>query len=71
MVMEGAMANVLRDQKFAQMYTDAEQLLKNAPLRALQGERIAASQDERRGRALAMQFNARLRQVSSRTGSRA
>lgn len=63
MVMEGAMANVLRDQKFAQMYTDAEQLLKNAPLRALQGERIAASQDERRGRALAMQFNARLGQV--------
>lgn len=63
MVMEGAMANVLRDPKFAQMYTDAEQLLKNSPLRSLQGERIAASQDERRGRALAMQFNARLGQV--------
>ena len=63
MVMEGAMANVLRDPKFAQMYTDAEQLLRNSPLRALQGERIAASQDERKGRALSMQFNARLGQV--------
>lgn len=63
MVMEGAMAKVLGDPKFAQVYADAAQLLQNAPLRNLQGERIAASQDERRGRALAAQFNARLGQV--------
>lgn len=63
MVLEGAMARVLSDQKFAQMYADAAQLLQNAPLRTLQGERLAASQDERRGRALAAQFNARLGQV--------
>lgn len=63
MVMEGAMAKVLGDPKFAQMYADAAQLLQNAPLRNLQGERIAASQDERRGRAMAAQFNARLGQV--------
>jgi hypothetical protein len=63
MVLEGAMAKVLGDQKFARMYADAAQLLQNAPVRSLQGERLVASQDERKGRALAAQFNARLGQV--------
>ena len=62
-VMEGAMAQVLGDAKFAQMYTDAAQLIANAPLRKLQGDRIGGDQDERRGRQLAAQFNARLGQV--------
>lgn len=62
-VMEGAMATVLSDKKFAQMYADAAQLIANAPMRRLQGERIAGDQDERRGRQLAAQFNTRLGQV--------
>ena len=62
-VLEGAMAQILSDQKFAQMYRDAAQLMANAPLRRLQGERLAGDQDERKARQLAAQFNTRLGQI--------
>ena len=62
-VMEGAMAEVLSDAKFAQLYRDAAQLIANAPMRRLQGDKIGGDQDERRGRQLAAQFNARLGQT--------
>lgn len=62
-VLEGAMAQVLGDPKFAQLYRDAAQLVANAPMRRLQGERLAADQDERRGRQMAAQFNAKLGQI--------
>lgn len=62
-VLEGAMAQVLGDVKFAQMYKDAADLIANAPMRRLQGERLAADQDERKGRQMAAQFNAKVGQV--------
>lgn len=62
-MVEGAMATILGDQKFAQMYRDAAQLMANAPLRRQQGEKLAAQQDEQRARALAAQFNTRLGQI--------
>ena len=62
-ILEGSMAQILNEQKYAQMYRDAAQLAANAPLRRLQGEKLAADQDERRARQLAAQFNARLGQI--------
>ena len=62
-IMEGAYAEVLKDQKFAQMYQDAQRLLAEAPMRRMRNEGMAADQDERKARAMAAQFNTRLGQV--------
>jgi len=62
-VVEGAMSELLTDQKFAQMYHDAQSLLSNAPMRRLRNEGMAAGEDEVRARGLAAQFNTRLGQV--------
>lgn len=62
-VVEGAFAEILRDKQYAQMYQDAQELLVNAPLRRLAGEKLAADADERKARQYAAQFNTRLGQV--------
>lgn len=62
-IVEGAMSQILGDPKFAQLYRDAAQLMANAPLRRLQGEKLAAQQDEQRARGMAAQFNTRLGQI--------
>lgn len=62
-IVEGAYAEILKDQKFAQMYTDAQRLLAEAPMRRMRGESLAAAQDERKGRQIAAQFNARFGQI--------
>lgn len=62
-MVEGAMAELLGDQKFAQMYQDAQSLLSTAPMRKLRNEGAFASQDEVKARGLAAQFNTRLGQM--------
>lgn len=62
-VVEGAMATLLKDQKFAQMYADARNLLSSAPMRRLRNEGAFAQQDEQRARGMAAQFNTRLGQL--------
>lgn len=62
-VVNGALNELLSDQKFAQMYQDAAKMLRDAPLRRLHNEGLAAGQDEIKARQMAMQFNARLGQV--------
>lgn len=62
-MVEGAMADLLGDQKFAQMYQDAQKLLSAAPMRKLRNEGAFASQDEMKARGMAAQFNTRLGQM--------
>jgi hypothetical protein len=62
-MVEGAMADLLGDQKFAQMYQDAQGLLSAAPMRKLRNEGAYASQDEMKARGMAAQFNTRLGQM--------
>ena len=63
MAFEGALADLLSDPKFAQMHADTGKMLAGAPLRRLQGESLAADQDERKARQMAAQMNTRLGQV--------
>lgn len=63
MVVEGAFADLLADQKWSQMYHDTLSMLRNAPLRRLHNEGMAAGQDEQRARGMAAQFNTRLGQL--------
>lgn len=62
-VVEGAFAKILGDQKFAQMYTDVQKALEQAPMMRLRGETLRADQMERMARQQAMQFNTRLGQL--------
>ena len=62
-MVEGAMAQLLKDQKFAQMYQDANRLLQEAPMQRLRNEAMAATAGEREARRLASQFNTRLGQI--------
>lgn len=62
-VIEGAMAELLRDKQYAQMYQDAQRLLEAAPLRRLQRDQLGAEQDERTARAYAARVNTRLGQL--------
>lgn len=62
-VVEGAFAQMMKDQQYAQMYQDCLGRLKNAPMKRLHNEGYAADADEREGRALAARFNTRLGQV--------
>ena len=62
-IVEGAFAQLLSDPKFAQLHADSVNLLRNAPLRTLYGEGMAAQQDAIKARQNAAQFNARLGQV--------
>lgn len=62
-IVEGAFAQILKDEKFARMYQDANDLLRNAPIKAMRGEQFAAQQDERKARGLAAQVNTRLGQL--------
>lgn len=64
-IVEGSFAQLLKDQKFATMFQDATDLLRNAPLKALRGEQFAAQQDERKARGIAAQINTRLGQMIS------
>lgn len=64
-IVEGAYAELLKDQKYRAMHDDIQRMLNEAPLRRLQKEILVADQDERKARQLAMQFNARLGQVIS------
>lgn len=57
-LMEGAMRTVLQDAKYAQMYQDFNNLITQAPLQALQGNKMAADAATRQARGLAAQFNA-------------
>jgi len=52
-------------EKYAAMYQDANDLLRNAPIKALAGEKLAAQEAERQARNLATRFNARLGQEIS------
>lgn len=61
-LMEGAMRTVLQDTKFAQMYQDFNNLVTQAPLKELEGNKMAAEAATRQARALAAQFNARYSQ---------
>ena len=63
MAIEGSVADMLSDPKFAQMYRDLESLITNAPLRRMRNESFAADSDERKGRQLAAQLNTRLGQI--------
>jgi len=63
MVMEGSFAELLADQKWSQMYHDLLGAMRNAPLRRLHNEGMAADQDERRARGMAAQLNTRLGQL--------
>lgn len=63
MAWQGALSDLLSDPKFGQMHADAFQLLNGAPMRRLRNESLAADQDERKGRQLAMQVSTRLGQV--------
>lgn len=56
-LMEGAMRKVLSDPQFATMYRDFNQLMTEAPLKAMAGNKLAAEADTRRARGLAAQFN--------------
>ena len=62
-IVEGAFAQALKDEKFARMFQDANDLLRNAPIKAMRGETFAAQQDERQARGLAMQVNTKLGQL--------
>lgn len=62
-VVEGAFAKILRDEKFARMYDDAQQMIREAPLLRLQGQGYKADDNERKARQYAMQFNTRLGQI--------
>lgn len=62
-ILEGAHAMLLADKQWFQMYQDAVGKLKEAPMRRLRGEHLAADQDERDARGLAARYNARLGQV--------
>jgi hypothetical protein len=62
-VMEGAMAELLSDKQYAQMYQDSQALLAQAPLRRLQRDAMAAEQDERQARQMAARVNTRLGQL--------
>lgn len=64
-IVEGAFSKLLEDQKFSQMFDDINRMMREAPLRRLHKEALAADQDERKARQLAMQFNARLGQLIS------
>lgn len=64
-VVEGAFAEILKDKQFAQMYQDAQELLVNAPIRRLAGDKLAADADERKARHYAAQFNTKLGQILS------
>lgn len=62
-LMEGAMRSVLQDPKFATMYSDFNNLLAQAPLKALEGNKMAANQMAQQARGLAAQFNAQYARV--------
>jgi hypothetical protein len=62
-VMEGALAEMLQDKQWQEVYQDTVNKLQNAPLRRLKNEHMAADVDERTAREAAMRFNTRLGQV--------
>ncbi len=62
-IVEGALAHMLKDQKFGQMHDDAVRMLSTAPLLRLHREGLKAADEERKARGLAAQFNARLGQL--------
>lgn len=62
-VLEGAFAELLGDQKWAELYQGALGKLKDAPLRRLRNEHLAADADERSAREAAARFNTKLGQV--------
>lgn len=62
-VMQGAFADLLADQKWAQMHADATAMIEKAPLRRLNNEVFAADNDERRARGMVAQLNTRLGQL--------
>lgn len=62
-VVEGAMAELLRDKQYAQMYQDSQALLENAPLRRLQRDAMNAARDEQQARQFAARVNTRLGQL--------
>jgi len=62
-VVEGAMAELLRDKQYAQMYQDSQTLLENAPLRRLQRDAMNAARDEQQARHYAARVNTRLGQL--------
>jgi hypothetical protein len=64
-LVEGAFSQLLENQEYAAMYQDANDLLRNAPIKALAGEKFAAQEAERQARNLATRFNARLGQEIS------
>lgn len=62
-VLEGAFAQLMKEESYSKMFTDCLGYLNNAPMRRLHNEAYAADSDEREGRALATRFNTRLGQV--------
>lgn len=63
MVLEGAWATLLSEEKWVSLYRQAEKGLKNAPMRRLNNEHLAADADEREARKAVAQINARLGQI--------
>lgn len=62
-IVEGAMAELLGDQKFAQMYRDADAMIRQAPLLRLHGQGFKADDDQRKGRQMAAQLSVKLGQI--------
>ena len=66
-LLEGTMRTVLADAKYAQMYRDFNQLMSEAPLKALEGNKMAANTMTQQARGLAAQFNVQFsRELQSR-----
>lgn len=63
MVLQGALSQMLADEQWARVHADAIRALREAPLRRLRGEHMAADADERAARAAATRFNTRLGQI--------
>lgn len=62
-MVEGAMAELLRDPQWARMYQDIQARLVQAPMRRLNREGMAAEADERQARQDAARLNVRLGQL--------
>lgn len=62
-VLQGAFAELLSDQKWAELHQDTHGKLQQAPLRRLRNEHLAADADERSAKEAAARFNTKLGQV--------
>jgi hypothetical protein len=62
-VVEGAFRFVLKDEKYAKMYTDMEEMFAQAPIDRLHGEAYKADEQEREARKLGAQLSSRIGQV--------